>query len=86
MHLLVEAITPLGGLLIQVVKVGEVDPRPEVVFAHPDTALDFPFRLWRVRLAHSWRDTDRGHEIGKAWMPDRLFAIHIQQHRFHPIG
>src|SRR5712691_10924278 len=49
-------------------------------------ALDFAFRLWRVRLADARCNRNGDHEIGKAGIPTGFVLHHFQQHAFHAMG
>ena len=51
-----------------------------------DRALDFAFRLWRVRLADACGDRNGDHEIGKTRIPAGFVLHHFQQHALHAIG
>src|SRR5579885_3539139 len=51
MHFLVEAITPLFGLVIEVINIGEAYPRPEACFNDAHTALNFALGLRLEGLA-----------------------------------
>src|SRR5579864_2686941 len=83
----IDALAPDVRLAIEVVDIGERDPRPQALFDYPHRALDFPFRLRRVRATDPWRDPDGGHEISKERVPARHLALHFQQqHALHAIG
>src|SRR4029453_5904817 len=51
MHPSVERVTPGARVPVEILQIGEGHPRPKVALDQANTALDFPFGLWRRRLA-----------------------------------
>jgi hypothetical protein len=50
MHPAIDALTPGMGLMVEIINIGERDPRPEALLDETDRAFDFPLRLWGVGL------------------------------------
>ena len=82
----VDALTPGSRLTIEVLDIRERGAWPEILFHKADGALDFPFRLWRIRFTDAGRDPNGGHEVGKPCIPAWLFLLHFEEHAFHTVG
>src|SRR6266700_4907864 len=85
MDLLIEPITPGSCLLIEIINIAKANARPEPIFDHPHTSLDFSFRLRFVWLADTRSNSQTGCKVRKDGIPDWRFAIHLQKHAFHAI-
>src|SRR6267143_5476781 len=82
----IDALAPDMGLTIEIIDICEGDSCPEALFDKAYRPLDFAFCLRRICLADPWSYPNRGHEIGKEWVPPRLLVFHLQEHTFHPVG
>src|SRR6266566_7270131 len=65
----IDAFTPDVCLTIEIINIAEGHSCPIAVLEEANRALNFPFRLRRVRLADARCHPNGGHEIGKEGMP-----------------